>query len=79
MLAGGVFLGSLFILMMVSIIMECAKTDLFLLMAFLIQSILHSLTESGMDYFAYVPLMLAVILQRSLKYQKNNLYRVFWD
>ena len=79
MLAGGVFLGSLFILMMVPIIMECAKTDLFLLMAFLIQSILHSLTESGMDYFAYVPLMLAVILQRSLKYQKNNLYRVFWD
>lgn len=79
MLAGGIFLAGLFIVMMLSIIKECTKTDLFLLMAFLIQSILHSLTESGLDYFAYLPLMLAVILQRSLKYQGNELYRAFSD
>lgn len=77
MLAGGIVLGLLYVLMMAAIIIECAEVDLFLMMTFIIQTIAHSLSESGLDYFAYIPLILAVILQRHLKYQNNNLYRIF--
>lgn len=77
MLAGGIVLGILFIIMLVSFFIECAEIDVFLLMAFMMQMIMHSYTESGLDYYAYIPLMLTFILQRYLKYQGNNLYYLF--
>jgi O-antigen ligase len=78
MLFGGVTAGVLLVMMLCSIIYELYSENFFLLFAFMIQALLHSYTESGMDYYAYFPMIFAVILQRYLAYQDKDLRSVFY-
>lgn len=70
---GGALLGLFFI----SIFIEALKVKNWVPLAFLIELLMHSYTESGMDYYAYFPLILAFILIRYLTYQSRDLSTIF--
>lgn len=44
--------------------MELLVNRHFIPLAFFMESLMHSLTEPGMDYYAYIPLLIAFILHR---------------
>ena len=44
--------------------LELIRTRSLIPIAFYVEALFHSLTEPGMDYYAYIPLVLAFILQR---------------
>lgn len=57
---GGLFL----VLFLVSFIMELLSTRNLLLISFSVEAVFHTLTESDLDYFAYIPLLIAFVLLR---------------
>ena len=44
--------------------LELLSKKHFVSLAFFVESLMHSLTEPGMDYYAYIPLLVAFILHR---------------
>ena len=68
MVRGGYVGGGLLLLFLISIMIEVFSTKDFLLIAFPIETVFHALTESDLDYFAYIPLVITFILLRYAKY-----------
>ena len=60
---GGIFL----FLFLLAVLIETVSTKNFLLIAFPVETVLHTLTESDLDYFAYIPLLILFILMRYAK------------
>ena len=64
MVRGG-YLGGLFlILFLLALLGEVLPTKNLLILSFSIEMIFHTLTESDLDYFAFIPLLIAFILLR---------------
>lgn len=55
---------------------ELFRTGSVIPMAFLAETILHMISESGMDYYAYLPLILGVIILRYMQHQ-GSIQRLF--
>lgn len=70
---GGILLALFFIMALI----EMLKTRNFVPLAFMAEVLLHSWTEPGMDYFAYLPLTLAFMITRYLQHQNKNLSTIF--
>lgn len=69
MVASGYVGGALLAIFIISMLLECIKARNFISLAFLVELICHTLTESGMDYYAYIPMVLAYII---LRYTQNS-------
>ena len=67
MVRGGYIGGVLLFFFLCAMLIETVSTKNFLLIAFLIETVLHTLTESDLDYFAYIPLLITFILLRYAK------------
>lgn len=71
MLEGGIITLILLVFYFVSLLFEWKETTSAIPLAFLPETLFHSFTETSMDYYAYIPLILCVILIRYLQYQGN--------
>lgn len=70
---GGILLG--FFLLMA--LLEMFKTRNLIPLAFMATFFMHSWAEPGMDYYAYVPLILAFVITRYLQYKNKDLQTLF--
>lgn len=69
MLEGGVVALVIVVAHLLSQLREVFSTGSLIPLAFLAETIFHMFTESGMDYYAYLPMILSVIITRYLQYQ----------
>lgn len=77
MLISGYIGGGILGLMMLSMLFECVKVRNFVALAFAMETVFHSISEAGLDYYAYIPLILTVILLRFSEYQHRDVSRIF--
>ena len=70
---GGIF----FVLMIVAMLVECMKAHNIVALAFATEMILHSISEAGLDYYAYIPLILETIVLRYTEYQGQDVFEIF--
>lgn len=70
--------GALFVIFLISTFLDLLKARNLIPIAFLAELAMHSYTESGMDYYAYIPLILAFILARYITHQSRDLKTVFY-
>lgn len=70
---GGILLG----LFLLAVLNEIIKTRNLVPISFMIEVFLHSWTEPGMDYYAYIPLLLSIVLTRYLRYENSNIGSIF--
>ena len=70
---GGILLGWFLLMSLIEIL----KTRNLIPLSFMAELLLHSWTEPLMDYYAYVPLILAFILARYLQHKSNDLRTIF--
>lgn len=70
---GGAILG----LAVLSMMMECLRAGNIIALAFSMEMLFHSISEAGLDYFAYIPLILTSILLRCSEYQSKDLSKIF--
>ena len=71
---GGILLG----MMILSMIKECIREQSVIALAFAMQMIFHSISEAGLDYYAYIPLILTSIVLRYSEYQQGDFESVFF-
>lgn len=69
MLEGGAVALIIVVVHLLSLLREVAGTGSLIPLAFLAETIFHMFTESGMDYYAYLPLIFSVIITRYLQCQ----------
>lgn len=69
MLEGGVVTLVFVIGHLISYLLEIRETRSIVPLAFLAETLMHMVTESGMDYYAYLPLIFSVVITRYLQYQ----------
>lgn len=69
--------GALFVIFLISTFLDLLKARNLIPIAFLAELAMHSYTESGLDYYAYIPLILAFILARFIEYQSRDLRTIF--
>lgn len=77
MLYSGYVGAAILIVFIFAVFVECIKVNNFVPIAFLAEMVMHTYTESSMDYYAYIPLIMAMIVQRFLKYHSNDLNELF--
>lgn len=70
---GGILLGCF----LLQVLIAAIKTRNLIPLGFATEIFTHTWTEPGMDYFAYIPLILTFILIRYLNYQSNDLGTIF--
>lgn len=70
--------GVLFAIFLLAVFLDLLKVRNLIPIAFLAELAMHSYTESGMDYYAYIPLILAFILARYIAYQSRDLKTIFY-
>ena len=70
---GAAFLAAVFL----TVIFELWEKRNYALMAFLGEVVCHTYSESGLDYYAYLPLALTYILFSYMKYQQADLSSIF--
>lgn len=58
--------------------LEVLEAGFFIPFAFLVETLLHMFTESGMDYYAYLPMTICLILTNYFKYQ-GSIWELFND
>lgn len=67
MLWSGYVGGGILLAFLVSVLYECVRAKNLIPLAFATELICHSITESGLDYYAYIPMILAFILFRYIE------------
>lgn len=72
---GGILLG----LFLLQVLIAALKTRNLIPLGFAAEIVTHTWTEPGMDYFAYIPLILTFILIRYLKYQSKDYGTIFYE
>lgn len=70
---GGVLLGMLFI----AVGVEILKSKNLIPMAFFVETLAHSWSEPGLDYYAYIPLIIALIITRYIQHQRKDICGLF--
>ena len=78
MLEGGVLICIWVVGHLLNLLYEIKETRSIVPLAFMAETILHMYTESGMDYYAYLPLIFTVIIARYLQY-KGSIRDLFSD
>lgn len=73
-IVGGIILG----IMILALVLECLRVHSAIALAFAMEMIFHTITESGLDYYAYIPLILTSILLHYLEYQHKDLSSLFY-
>ena len=77
MLYGG-FTAAVFVaLSFLLCIRESIRCRNLLPLAFMTETLMHSMTEPGFDYYAYIPLCLTAILLRYIQYQNEDVSTIF--
>ncbi len=77
MVASGYVGGALLALFIISMVLECFKARNLISLAFLVELVCHTLTESGMDYYAYIPMVLAYIILRYTQNSSHDIGEIF--
>lgn len=77
MLASGYVGGLILAIFIISMLLECLKSRNLIPLAFLTELVCHTLTETGMDYYAYVPMVLAYIILRFVQNCSTNIEEIF--
>lgn len=77
MVMSGYVGGILFLLFMIAALCDLLKAGNLIPLAFFCELAMHSYTESGMDYYAYIPLILAFIIARYTEFQSKNISTLF--
>ena len=72
MVMSGYIGGILFLIFMVAALLDLLKARNLIPLAFLGELAMHSYTESGMDYYAYIPLIISFIIGRYLTYNTKK-------
>lgn len=76
MLISGYVGGLLFSLFVLFMILECINARNAIALAFAMEMIFHSISESGLDYYAYFPLIIATIFLRYTEHQGKSVSSV---
>lgn len=69
--------GALLIIFLIALLAECLKVRNLVPLAYLAEMLYHTYSESSMDYYAYIPMILAFVLLRYMKYRNKDLYTLF--
>lgn len=77
MVTSGFVGGAILFIMMASMIIECLRAGAILSLAFAMEMIFHSISESGLDYYAYIPMLLATILLRYCESPHHSVETLF--
>ena len=77
MVMSGYVGGILFALFLSAVFLDLLRVRNLIPLAFLMELLMHSYTESGMDYYAYIPLILALVLARYISYQSDDITSLF--
>lgn len=77
MVMSGYVGGILFALFLIAVFLDLLGVRNLIPLAFLMELLMHSYTESGMDYYAYIPLILALVLARYISYQSDDITSLF--
>ena len=77
MLISGFTGGAILTLFFLMFIRECAAGKHLIAMAFFMQTFMHSLSEAGLDYYAYFPLCFAAMILRAEQVQSFSKRSVF--
>ena len=77
MVMSGYVGGVLFALFLIAVFLDLLRVRNLIPLAFLMELLMHSYTESGMDYYAYIPLILALVLARYISYQSDDITSLF--
>lgn len=70
---GGILLGAF----LLQVLIAALRTRNLIPLGFAAEIVTHSWTEPGMDYFAYIPLIMTFILIRYLNYQSKDFSMIF--
>ena len=74
------YTGAFFLtVLLATIVLELLSVRNLIPFAFIIELLLHTYSESSLDYYAYFPLVLAYILYSYIKYQNRDLSTLFID
>lgn len=79
MLISGYIGGILLVMMIFSMINECLRQKSIFALAFAMQMFFHSISEAGLDYYAYIPLILTSIVLRYSEYQQSDYASIFFN
>ena len=77
MLYGGFIAVAFVALSFLLCIRESIRCRNLLPLAFMAETLMHSMTEPGFDYYAYIPLCLTAILLRYIQYQSDDVSTMF--
>lgn len=77
MVASGFVGGAILFVMMASMIIECCRARSIVSLGFAMEMIFHSISESGLDYYAYIPMLLATILLRYCENPHHSVETLF--
>lgn len=69
LLEGGAVAAFIAVCHLLFLALELFGTGSFIPFAFLVETVMHMMTESGMDYYAYLPLILCIMLAKYIQYQ----------
>lgn len=77
MVSGGWTAGILLGILYFALITEVLKGKNLMTLAFLVEALAHTWTEPGMDYYAYIPMIMSLVLVRYLKKHDHNITSIF--
>lgn len=77
MLYSGFVGGGLLALFFLSLLLSALKTKNYLSISFWIEAFMHSMTEGSLDYYAYIPLVLASITLLFGQSHRNGVASIF--
>lgn len=77
MLFSGFVGGGILVLFYLATIVNILKVNNYIPLAFFMETLLHSWSETSMDYYAYFPLIITFILYNYLKYTHRPLRTIF--
>ena len=77
MLYGGAVVVAIWGLFFIHLIISTLNQRNLIPIAFLIETFMHCYTETDMDYYAYIPMIVSVILLNYLRYKNQNFSLIF--
>lgn len=69
--------GTLVTVMLLAVLIDCLRTNNLLPLAFFAETVCHTMTETSMDYYAYIPMILTLIMLKYIQTHKGGICELF--
>ena len=69
--------GTLITVMLFSVFVDCVRSHNLIPIAFFTETVCHTMTETSMDYYTFIPMVLTLIILKYIQSHKGGIYEIF--